>query len=341
MRKNNIQIKQHDITDCGAACLASVAANYNFRLPIAKIRQYASTDKKGTNVLGMIEAAHKMGFDAKGVKGVFESLFKIPTPTIAHVVIKEVLHHFVVIYNVTSKHIEVMDPADGRMHKIDHETFKKQWTGVLILLAPNQGFKTGNEKISVRKRLWYLISPHRSIMAQALFGACIYTLLGLSTSIYVQKIVDHVLVEGNKNLLNLLSVIMIVLLLAQVFLGTIKTIFILKTGQKIDAQLILGYYKHLLKLPQHFFDTMRVGEIISRVNDAVKIRTFINDAAINLAVNIFIVIFSFALMFTYYWKLALIMLLIIPVYGLIYFITNKLNKRTQRKLMENAAELES
>src|SRR5690606_39427404 len=126
------------------------------------------------------------------------------------------------------------------------------------------------------KRLWYLISPHRSIMAQALFGACIYTLLGLSTSIYVQKIVDHVLVEGNKNLLNLLSVIMIVLLLAQVFLVTITTIFILKTGQKIDAQLILGYYKHLLKLPQHFVDTIRVGEFISRVNDAVKIRTFIN-----------------------------------------------------------------
>ncbi len=50
-------IKQHDITDCGAACLASVAAFYKLQLPIARIRQYASTDKKGTNVLGMIEAA--------------------------------------------------------------------------------------------------------------------------------------------------------------------------------------------------------------------------------------------------------------------------------------------
>ena len=57
--------------------------------------------------------------------------------------------------------------------------------------------------------------------------------------------------------------------------------------------------------------------------------------------NIFIVIFSFGLMFTYYWKLAVIMLAIIPVYGLVYFITNKLNKKTQRGLMENAVELES
>lgn len=51
-----------------------------------------------------------------------------------------------------------------------------------------------------------------------------------------------------------------------------ESILALKTGQRIDAALILGYYKHLLTLPQQFFDTMRVGEIISRVNDAVKIR---------------------------------------------------------------------
>lgn len=336
-----ITIKQHDITDCGAACLASIAAHHKLKLPIARIRQYASTDKKGTNVLGMIEAADKLGFTAKGVRGTFESLFKIPTPAIAHVVVKEVLYHFVVIYKTDKKHIHVMDPADGKMHKIVHEDFKKQWTGVLILLAPSEDFKTGDEKISVSRRFWFLIKPHKTIMFQALFGACIYTIIGLSTSIYVQKLVDHVFIEGNLNLLNLLSVIMIVLLFLQIFVGAMKSLLTLKTGQKIDAQLILGYYKHLLKLPQQFFDTMRVGEIISRVNDAVKIRAFINDVSISLAVNIFIVVFSFGLMFTYYWKLALIMLAIIPVYSLVYFITNKINKKTQRNLMENSAELES
>lgn len=79
-------IKQHDITDCGAACLASVAAFYKLQLPIARIRQYASTDKKGTNVLGMVEAAQQLGFQAKGVRGTFESLGKIPKPAIAHVI---------------------------------------------------------------------------------------------------------------------------------------------------------------------------------------------------------------------------------------------------------------
>jgi len=340
-KERRIGIKQHDITDCGAACLASVAAHYDLKLPIARIRQYASTDKKGTNVLGMIEAAEKLGFSAKGVKGEFESLFKIPTPTIAHVVVKEVLHHYVVIYEANDKHIVVMDPQDGKLHKIPHEEFKDQWTGVLVLIMPDEGFQAGDEKVSIISRLWFLLKPHKKVLTQALVGAAIFTIIGLSTAILVQLILDHVIPDGNDNLMNLLGIGMVVLLLLQVFIGATKTVFTLKTGQLIDARLILGYYKHLLKLPQRFFDTMRVGEIISRINDAVKIRTFINDVSINLAVNIFVVLFSFGLMFTYFWKLGLVMLAIIPVYVLVYFITNKINKKTQRKVMENAADLES
>jgi len=341
MNKRKIGIKQHDITDCGAACLASVASYFGLEMPISKIRQHASTDKKGTNILGMIEAADKLGLSAKGVKGEYESLFKIPVPTIAHVVVKEVLHHFVVIYNVTNKYIEVMDPMDGKFQKIAHEEFKKKWTGVLILIMPNESFSAGSEKISIKSRMWYLLKPHRSVLFQAMIGAAVFTILGLSTAIYVQLIVDQVLVDGNRNLLNLLGVGMMALVFLQIFIGISKTVFTLKTGQLIDARLILGYYKHLLKLPQRFFDTMRVGEIISRINDAVKIRAFINDVAINIIVNIFIVLFSFGLMFTYYWKLGVVMLAIIPVFMMVYLITNYLNKKTQRKLMENAADLES
>lgn len=334
-------IKQRDITDCGAACLASVSAFYKLKMPVARIRQLASTDQKGTNVLGLIEAANKLGFEAKGVRGNLDSLTKIPLPAIAHVVVKKQLQHYVVIYKVNGKYLEVMDPGDGKMHRKTLSEFTDEWTGVLVLLLPNEDFKQGNKKVDAGNRFWNLIKPHKSIVIQVLFGALIYTLLGLSTSIFVQKITDHVLVDSNQNLLNLMSLMMVVILALQLFIGTAKTIFTIRTGQQIDARLILGYYKHLLKLPQQFFDTMRVGEIISRVNDAVKIRAFINDVSINLVVNGFIVVFSFVLMFSYYWKLALLMLAVIPLYLLIYFISNKLNKTMQRKLMEESAELES
>lgn len=337
----SIKIKQHDITDCGAACLASISAHYKLKLPISRIRQLAGTDKKGTNALGLIKAAEKLGFTAKGVRGGSDSLPKIPLPAIAHVVVKEVLQHYVVIYKVTDKHVEIMDPGDGQIHKKSIAEFEKEWTGVLILMVPNEEFVQKDEKISNISRFFFLLKPHRSILLQALFGAIVYTVLGLSTSIYIQKLTDFVLVDGNKNLLNLLSVGMIILIVFQVFIGISKTVMVLKTGQLIDSRLILGYYKHLLKLPQRFFDTMRIGEIISRINDAVKIRSFINDTAIGLIVNVFIVIFSFGLMFIYSWKLALAMALIIPLYSIVYFITNRLNKKQERRVMERAADLET
>ncbi|MFH6933968.1 peptidase domain-containing ABC transporter [Flavobacterium sp. FlaQc-30] len=337
----SIKIKQHDIKDCGAACLASIGNHFKVNLPIARIRQYANTDKRGTNVLGIIEAAEKMRFTAKGVKGGLDSLDKIPLPAIAHIITKEQLHHYVVIYKVEKSKITVMDPGFGKIEVYSFEEFQKIWSGVLILFAPNDDFKAVNEKTSSIKRFWNLIQPHKTILIQALVGAIVFTVLGLAMSIYIQKITDYVLVDGNRKLLNLLSISMIVIILLQAYIGSKKSIFVMKTGQLIDARLILGYYKHLLHLPQRFFDTMQIGEITSRINDAVKIRSFINETAIEMIVNVFIVIFSFALMFTYYWKLALVIILVIPFYAIIYFFLNKFNKKVERNIMENAAELQT
>ncbi len=335
-----IKIKQRDITDCGAACLASVGEHYRLRIPVARIRQIAGTDQRGTNALGMVMAAEKLGFEAKGVKGKADALPKIPLPAIAHVVVKEVLQHYVVVYEASEKEVKYMDPGDGEMHKVSVEEFASIWSGVLILLTPNEQFVAKNEKVSSLARFWFLIRPHRSILLQCLLGAVLYTVLGVSTSVYIGKITDYVLVGGNQNLLNLMSLGMLLVLLLRTFLGAAQSVLMLNTGQQIDARLILGYYKHLLKLPQQFFDTMRVGEIISRVNDAVKIRTFINDTAVSMVVNVFVVLFSFILMFVYSWKLALIMLITIPLYAGLYFAINKLNKKQERKVMEDSADLE-
>lgn len=339
--KKDILIQQHDIKDCGAACLASVAVHYGLKMPIARIRQICHTDTRGTNVLGLIQGLEQMGFNAKGVKGGIDALPELPLPAIAHIIVNGQMHHYVVIYKVVKDKITVMDPARGKLEEYRTEEFSKIWTGVLVLLEPNAYFEKRDEKTTLYKRFWNLVQPHKSILIQALLGALVYTILGLSTSIYIEKITDYVLIDGNKRLLNLLSMGMVVILLFQIFIGTMKSVLVLQSGQKMDKHLILGYYKHLLKLPQRFFDTMKVGEIISRVNDAVKIRTFINDVSIQIFVNIFIIIFSFALMFTYYWKLALITALVIPFYFLVYWITNKLNKKAERQLMEESAELES
>ncbi len=67
-------VKQHDITDCGAACLATISKQYGLNLSISKIREVAGTDKQGTNAYGMIKAAEQLGFllrESKAIKMLF------------------------------------------------------------------------------------------------------------------------------------------------------------------------------------------------------------------------------------------------------------------------------
>lgn len=344
---HNIKVRQRDISDCGAACLSSISAYYKLELPVSRIRQMACTDQRGTNVLGMVEAAEKLGFAAKAVKALdtegqpnLDSLSKVPKPTIAHIVKKD-LRHFVVVYAVSPKKITVMDPATGEMENYSPEEFSQLWTGILILLVPDDDFEERNEKISIVKRFWFLFKPHRHTFAQALVGSLVYTILGLATSICVQKIIDYVIPDGNYNLLHLLGIIMIVAALLSLVIGYLRSLMMMRSGVLINSRLILGYYKHLLKLPQSFFDTMRSGEIISRMGDAAQINVFINSSLLGIVVNIFTIIVSFTIMFTYYWKLALLMLITIPVYLIIYLTYNRVNKSVQRKLMEDGADLES
>ncbi|MCC8972866.1 peptidase domain-containing ABC transporter [Bradyrhizobium brasilense] len=341
MSSKVIKFKQRDITDCGAASLASVGAFYGCKLPLSRIRQYASTGRSGTTVSGLTQAAQKLGFIAKGVKGGFESLYKIPKPAIAHVIVKEVLHHFVVIQAIDARWVTIMDPAYGEIRKLSHEDFKTQWTGVLVLLVPADTFKRRDETTSPLVRFARLLAPHREIMAEALVGALVTTILGLSTAIYVQKIVDHVITAGNRNLLNLMSIAMLLILVPQILINLLRSRLVLQTGQKIDVCLILGYYNHILSLPQKFFDSMRLGEIVSRMNDAVKIRSFLNDVSISMLVNVLVILFSFGLMFVYSWKIALVVAISIPLYLSVYWIINRLNRKRQRTIMENAADLEA
>lgn len=341
MFRNHILIQQRDITDCGAACLASIAAYYRLFISVSNIRLHAGTDRLGTNLLGLIEAANALGFRAKGARGDIASLSTIPLPCIAHIILPNKLHHYVVIYTIQKKAIKYMDPSDGKMHKSSIDNFIKIWSGAILLMIPDAQFEVSGKKINNLSRFIYLIQPHKINMIHALVGALIYTILGLSFSVYLQKIIDQVLVSGDTGLLRILSIGMIIILILQFFLGNIKSIIALQTGQQIDIRLLFGYYRHLLSLPSKFFDSMRTGEILSRLNDAVKIRLFINDIALGLVVNFFILTFSILLMFIYNKVLALITLLIIPFYFLIYWINNRVNKKWQRKLMEQSAELES
>ena len=335
------RIRQRDETDCAAACLAAIAHYYRLELSVSGIRLLAGTGAAGTTVLGVVHAAESLGFSAKGVKGASEHLAEVPLPCIAHVVPNPGHLHFVVVTKVTRRKVIVMDPAEGAIKRLSRKRFEEMWSGVLVLLAPAEGFKPGRRTERPLTRFWALVRPHRTVLIAALVGAAVATILGLSTSVYVEKLVDNVIVEGNRKLLNLMGVAMLVILFFRILVTWQQSLLAIITGQKIDAVLIMAYHRRLLRLPQRFFDTMRVGDIISRMDDALNIRAFLSETALELILNAFLVIFAFAALFFYSWELALFSLAIIPAIFILMILNNLINRKFQRKLMEKTADLES
>ena len=341
MFPKKIFVKQRDLTDCGAACLVSVAAYHRIQASVGEVRNFAGTDKLGTNIKGLLQAASHIGFQAKGAKGTIDKISSIPLPAIAHVILENGLHHFVVIYKVGRNNIRYMDPQFGRMFKLTMHDFKKIWSGVLVLLIPDLSISFKTNKKPNFNRFIHLMMPHSKQLFIAFLGSLLYTILGFSTAIYMQKLVDQIIISDNFKLLHTASVIMILILIFQSFFGIHKSILGTQTAQIIDNSLIGSYYKHLIFMPQHFFSNMRTGELVSRINDAFKIRTLINDIAISLTVNVCIIFCTSLMMIFYSWKLVMLIIFLFPLFTIIYLVSNYLNKRYQRKLMELSALLES
>ena len=335
------KVRQHDVSDCGVACLASIARHHRQRIPIARLRQYAHTDKMGTSLLGLARAAQQLGYSAKGVRATADSLARAPMPTIAHVTLATGGHHFVVVERADERKVLLMDPDGGERRTESRAEFDARWTGALLLLAPASGRMAALDVDSRAERVWQLVRPHRGALAQALLGALVYTLLGLATSIYVQKLVDSVLADGRVGPLHVMTSAMLAIAFAQTMIGGLRSALMVNVGQHIDAGLVLGYYNHLLRLPQSFFDRMRVGELTSRVTDAVKIRAFVSEGVVEAAANVLVVTASAAMMLSYDWRLAAWTLGMLPLYAALYALGSRLNRRQQRMLMERAAALEA
>ena len=336
-------VQQHDMTDCAAACLATISKQYGLDLPIAKIRQIAGTDKKGTNALGVIKAAENLGFEAKGVRATPEDLQTedIEFPIIAHVV-KDGLLHYVVVHEVKSDKIIVADPAPSEgLVKYEPEDFYEIWSGVLILLTPGVDFETGSEKVGFFKRFLKLLKPHKALLFEIFLASILYSLLGILASFYFRHLIDDILVDYLETTLHVFSVGVIFLTFFQVILNFFRQHLLLYLSQKIDVSLILNYYRHVVNLPMNFFDTRKVGSILSRLSDATRIRQAVSGATITVLVDTLLIIISGVVLYLQNAKLFLIALIFVPIYAVVVWSFNKPLRTVHRKEMEDKAELEA
>nr|WP_025162893.1 peptidase domain-containing ABC transporter [Paraclostridium bifermentans] len=342
MLKKYYCIKQHDYKDCGCACLATICKTYGLKYPISKIREVAGTDKDGTSALGVIKAAEKLGFSAKGVKANKpEDIFsEIPLPAIAHVVIDNTMLHYVVIHKISEKEIIVADPAKGIV-KYKPIEFFNIWTGVLIILTPTSDFKKGNEVKGVFTRFFNLLKPQKGLLINIFLASILITVFGIIGSFYFKFLLDDIVPNNLKQSLTIFSIGFIVLAIFKVIMEAFRTQLLIHLGQKLDIPLMLGYYEHVINLPMNFFGTREVGEVISRFNDASNIRQAISGVALTMMIDVFMVLIGGGILYSQSPSLFGLTIIPLVLYGIIVYSFKSSIEKVNRETMEKNSKLTS
>lgn len=337
-------IKQHDESDCGAACIASVARHYGKNIPIALIREESGTSRSGTTIKGIIDACRATGFISEAYKDKdrdIERLRKVRFPVILHTVNRREDLHFVVLYDIGRKNATIMDPAPGATLKIGLDRLRKEWTGYLITMTPDPEsghvWNGGNGRMNVL-RYFHLLD--RKEYALMLAGSLAYIAAGISTALFLQVTIDRVLPSGSISELMKVGGFMLSIMACTLLLGYGRVIYSLRLNLNLDSRLVMGYLSHLFRLPVSFFSKRGAGELNSRIGDISKIRNFLTEGISGIVTNLLILAVSFLLMFTYHWRLASMMLMFIPVYLILYAVADKVNRRLNREIIESSATFE-
>ena len=336
-------IRQHDLSDCAATCIASIARHYGQDIPLTVIREASGTSPAGTSLKGILDACRTLGFRAAGYKSddkQLESLYGLSEPVILHVVNRQEELHFVVLQSLTPRRARVMDPGLGKIVQIPTEELRKAWTGYLVTMTPEPDSRQAAALPRQRSIFQCLRVLSFRDFGLMLAGSVIYIVAGLCTALFLQHIIDGILPENDRSELLKTGLLMLSVMVCTLLVGYGRILYSLRLSVMLDTHLILNYLRHLFRLPAAFFARRGSGELNARIGDAAKVRHFLVEGVSTLLTSFLILTVSFTLMFTTHWRLALLMLTFIPVYLILYLAADRVNRRVNRDIIEQSAVFE-
>jgi ATP-binding cassette, subfamily C, bacteriocin exporter len=341
MWKRYVCVRQQDPTDCGAASLATIAKHYGRSVDVRQLREISGTDQFGANLQGLQEAAVRIGFAARAVKGPWTAIRGVPVPVIAHMKLESGTGHYVVVHCIDDRHVTIADPENG-IRVLSHDEFQSLWDGYLLLVAPDPN--ASQDTVDMRssspsRRLFGLLQLHVGTLTELLFCTVVMTLMGISSSYFVQHLVDSVLTGRQTRMLDALGVAMALILVFRIGLSILRQYLLAHLARTIELSLMSRFMRHLLNLPQQYFETRQVGEIIARVHDASKVRDVLSGTALTLIVDGVIVVFTGTILWLYDGPLALVATLFAPILILAVLLHHPASRRTSQESMDASAKL--
>lgn len=341
--KNYPLTLQQDQSDCGPACLQSIVRFYKGDSPLESIRRLSGTDSIGTTLLGLYQAAQKLGFLAEGYRANIDELRKLDSPCILHIVIANQLEHYIVFFGVDKNNMAIIgDPGKGLAH-VDLAELDSMWQSKMCLvLKPGELFQTKKSNAKA-KRKWIisLIKNDVHVLSIGIAIGISISILGLCMAVFSQKLIDVVLPQKDFSKLTLFVALLVVLILIKELLVVLRQHFLIRQVQTFNARIIDFFFSRLLNLPKPFFDSRKIGEFTARLNDTARIQRVISQLASNLVIDVLLVLVLLTVIFFYSYVLGFICLCSIPVYYSLVFVHNKKIMNGQREIMSTYSLTES
>ena len=342
-------IRQQEAAECGAACLAMITQYYGKNFSLGQVREITNLSIANPTPNNVITAAEKLGFNSKAYALKYDDLLRLSLPA----VIGWENYHYAVLFKLSATEVQVADPESG-IRKISREEFIKSWSsaevpgvttspdrGVYIAFYPTQAFLKLHEPTRPYRHFLNYILPFKFYFGEAMLAALTLNLLGLASPLFVQNIVDTVIVHKDVGLLNVMLVGMVLVAMLSTLATSAQSLLLAFVTARIDLKLVAEFYRHVLSLPMSFFLTRNKGEILSRFGENQKIRHIMAGQTITVILNLLMIVIYLLMMFAYSTRLSLIFLVFIPIYiGIIVYFT-PLFRDISNKIFLTSSEAQS
>lgn len=329
-------VEQQSSSDCGAACLAMISRYWGKHFPIHVLRERANVGRSGTSLKSLARAAESLGFYARPVRASFNRIAEQANPWIAH----WQGDHYVVVYRIKGAQAIIADPAIGR-RTLSKQEFQTQWTGYGLLLDPTPQFQSTEIKQASLGRYLGALLPYRSTALQIILFSVLIQMFGLATPLFTQIILDKVVVQKSLTTLNVFAGGLLLFGIWGIALSSVRQYLLCYFSNRLDLTLISGFINYTLMLPLKFFESRRVGDIITRVQENQKIQRFLIQQVVLAWLNFLTGFVYLGLMLYYNWKLTLLVLvLIVPILLLTLGATPFL-RQVSREIFKDVADQNS
>ncbi|MEB3357022.1 MAG: peptidase domain-containing ABC transporter [Synechococcales bacterium] len=329
-------VEQQSSSDCGAACLAMISQYWGKRFPLNFLREQANVGRSGASLRSLAKAAEGLGYHARPVRASLGRMAEQANPWIAH----WQGNHYVVVYRVSHDQVAIADPALGRQ-LLSRQAFLSHWTGYALLLDPTENlYDTKVNQASLGRYLGALL-PYRSLALQVIAVSLLIQVFGLVTPLFTQIILDQVVVQKSLETLNVFAVGLILFGIWSIAMTSVRQYLLGYFANRLDLTLISGFIRHAVALPLQFFESRRVGDIITRVQENQKIQHFLIGQVVLAWLNFVTGFVYLGLMLYYNWRLTLLVLGLIPPIMLLTLGSTPFLRKISRQIFKEAADQNS